>query len=224
MRERLRSILLTIFPIVARLEIQNLQNIPLQGAVLLSHNHLSRLDGPLLFMLAQREDATWLVAHTYRKVPLLNWFVNSIGGIWINREIADLAALKLALTHLRAGGLLGIAPEGYISHSGGLRQAKTGVAYLADKGQARVVPIAISGTDRVFHELLRFRRARVRVKVGEAFILPPVSRDRRDEDLQSNTDEIMYQIAALLPEGYRGVYKPAVAEPLPTDSEQGLSE
>jgi len=206
-RSILRSILRFLFNILTRLEVHNQENIPLEGPVLLAHNHLSRLDAPLVFMLLLRDDATWLVAHTYRKVPLLNWFVNSIHGIWINRETADLGALKLALVHLRAGGLLGIAPEGYISHSGGLRPAKTGVAYLADKGQARVVPLAISGTDRVFHEMFRLRRARVHVRVGPAFNLPPVERDIRDEALQRNTDEIMHRIAALLPEGYRGVYR-----------------
>lgn len=206
-RSILRSVLRFLFNIFTRLDVHNQENIPLDGPVLLAHNHLSRLDAPLVFMLLLRADATWLVAHTYRKVPLLNWFVNSIHGIWINREAADLGALKLALHHLRAGGLLGIAPEGYISHSGGLRPAKTGVAYLADKGQARVVPLAISGTDRVFRELFRLRRARVRVRVGPAFNLPPVERDKRDEALQRNTDEIMYRIAALLPEEYRGVYR-----------------
>jgi 1-acyl-sn-glycerol-3-phosphate acyltransferase len=205
-RSLLRSILRFLFSIFTRLEIHNQENIPPAGPVLLAHNHLSRLDAPLVFILLLRHDATWLVAHTYRKVPLLNWFVDSIHGIWINRETADLGALKLALAHLRAGGLLGIAPEGYISHTGGLRQAKTGIAYLADKGHAQVVPLAISGTDRVFRDLFRFRRACVQVRVGQAFTLPPVGRDRRDEDLQRNTDTIMCQIAALLPEEYRGIY------------------
>lgn len=212
MRPQLRSILRRIFNLVARLEIENLDRIPPQGSVLLAHNHLSRLDGPLMFMLVPRDDATWLVAHTYRKVPLLNWFVNSIGGIWINREAADLGALKQALAHLRSGGLLGIAPEGYISHSGGLKPARTGVAYLAEKGQARVVPVAITGTESVFHRLIRFRRGRIQVVVGQAFTLPAVERQERPQALQRHTDEIMRRIAVLLPESYRGVYRQAADE------------
>lgn len=207
MRTRLRSILRLIFSILARLETQGHDNIPAQGAILLAHNHISRLDGPLLFMLVPRDDATWLVAHTYRKVPLLNWFVNSIGGIWINRETADLGALKLALAHLRAGGLLGIAPEGYISHSGGLKTARSGVAYLAEKGQAQVVPVAITGTESVFRQLIRFRRGYIRVHVGEPFILPQTWRQERTEALERNTDEIMHRIAGLLPENYHGAYR-----------------
>lgn len=206
-RSRLRSILRFLLSRLARLEIHNLEGIPRTGAVLLAHNHLSRLDGPLLFMLLERDDVTWLVAHTYRRVPLLNWFVNSIGGIWINRETVDLGALKQALVHLRAGGLLGIAPEGYISHRGGLQPAKTGVAYLAEKGGAQVVPVAISGTERVFHQLLRLRRAHVRVSVGLAFTLPALEREDRAASLQCNTDEIMGCIAALLPEEYLGAYR-----------------
>jgi hypothetical protein len=54
--------------------------------------------------------------------------------------------------------------------------------------------------------------------------LPPVERDKRDEALQRNTDEIMYRIAALLPEGYRGVYRQSVTGSLPTDAVNRFGE
>jgi 1-acyl-sn-glycerol-3-phosphate acyltransferase len=206
LRSFIRSTLKLLFALLTRLEVEGQENIPRQGAALLVHNHLSRLDAPLVFTLLPRDDATWLVAHTYRKVPVLNWFVDSIQGIWINREAVDFRALKQALEYLQGGGLLGIAPEGYISHSGGLKEGKTGAAYLVDRADVPVIPLAIAGIDRTFHELARLRRASIQVRVGEPFRLPPVERSERSAALQRNTDEIMMRIAALLPEGYRGVY------------------
>ncbi len=65
----------------------------------------------------------------------------------------------------------------------------------------------------------RFRRLDITIRVGEPFELPPLDRKNRDASLQANTDEIMCQIAALLPPKYRGVYAdyPRVQELLTGD-------
>ena len=116
---------------------------------------------------------------------------------------------------MRNGGILGIAPEGTRSTSGGLMEAKTGVAYLADKAGVPVVPVAITGTDRLFKAWGKLQRPQVTVRIGEPFRLPPLERksratpqerESRGAQLQENTEEIMLRIAAMLPEEYRGVY------------------
>jgi 1-acyl-sn-glycerol-3-phosphate acyltransferase len=187
-------------------EVQGLEYIPAQGAGILAANHLGRLDSVLVFSLLERPDATALVADTYKRNPLLRWLINQVGGIWINREQADLGALRAAREHLRKGGLLGIAPEGTRSRTGALTKAKTGAAYLVDKTGVPVIPIAITGTENAFREWMRLRRPRLNVRVGQPFCLPTVQRAEREAVLQRNTEEIMCRIAALLPAKYRGVY------------------
>jgi 1-acyl-sn-glycerol-3-phosphate acyltransferase len=206
LRSFLRSIVRFLFALLTHLETEGLENVPSQGGAILAANHLSRVDSPLVFALIKREDVTGLVADKYQKNLFLRPMIEAVGGIWINREQADFQALRAAREYLQKGGLLGIAPEGTRSHTGALRQAKTGVAYLADKANVPIVPVAIWGTERTFKELKYFRRAHIKVRVGESFRLPPLDRSDRSSSLQRNTDELVCRIAALLPLEYRGVY------------------
>jgi 1-acyl-sn-glycerol-3-phosphate acyltransferase len=206
LRSFLRSFVRFLFALLTHLEAEGLENIPSEGSAILAANHLSRVDSPLVFALIEREDVTGLVADKYQNNLFLRPLIEGVGGIWINREQADFQALRAALEFLQEGGLLGIAPEGTRSRTGALRQAKTGVAYLADKAKVPIVPIAIWGTENTFNELKYFRRAHIKVRVGKPFWLPPLDRNDRSSALKGNTDELVCRIAALLPFEYRGVY------------------
>jgi 1-acyl-sn-glycerol-3-phosphate acyltransferase len=133
--------------------------------------------------------------------------VNAVGGIWLNRDDADTHALRAAINYLQSGGIIGISPEGTRSRdSQALQPTKMGVAYLADKANVPIIPVAIMGTETTFSKLAKFRRPHIIVRFGKPFALPPVPRNNRDVILRQNTDEIMAQIAAMLPESYHGIY------------------
>jgi 1-acyl-sn-glycerol-3-phosphate acyltransferase len=168
--------------------------------------------------LIDRRDVTGLVARNHRKNPFFRWLIDSLGGIWLSRDEIDTSAIRAARDHLRSGGVLGIAPEGTRSDTGSLQQAKTGVAFLADQAGVQIVPAAVSGTYQITSDILSLRRPVIMVNFGKPFLLPPVNRNSRDEDLNNNTDEIMCQLAALLPLENRGVYAghPRVKELLQT--------
>lgn len=206
LRRILRFIVKGLFKLLIDLRVEGLENLPAQGGSILAANHLSRLDSALVFVQITRPDLTGLVADKYQKMPFFRWLVNAVGGIWINRESADFNALRQACAYLQRGGLLGIAPEGTRSRSGALNAAKTGVAYLAARSEAPIIPIAIWGSEKVFRELKRLRRPQVHVRFGAPFRLPPLPPGERAAGLQRNTDEIMCRIAAMLPPAYRGVY------------------
>jgi 1-acyl-sn-glycerol-3-phosphate acyltransferase len=205
-RKILHGVMRFLFAILTRVNAQGLENIPRQGAAILAANHQGIVDAAMLFALLKRTDATGLVADKYQKNAFMRWLINSVHGIWINRESADLGALREALDYLRQGGMLGIAPEGTRSHSGVLMQAKTGVAYLADKSGVPIVPIAIWGSQGALAKAFRLTRPRLYVRVGKPFTLPAVDRKDREAGLQRNTDEIMCRIAAMLPDEYWGAY------------------
>jgi 1-acyl-sn-glycerol-3-phosphate acyltransferase len=190
----------------SRVDVQGMENIPDKGGAILALNHVGRLDAPLIFCLLKREKASSLVAKKYQKNLFTRLLINAAGAIWIDRRRPDFRALRQAIDFIRDGGALGIAPEGTRSTSGGLGPAKDGVAYLADKAGAPIIPVGITGTEDVLKQLLRLQRPRISVRFGTPFYLPPIERHQREEALRHNTDEIMCQIAALLPPGYRGVY------------------
>ncbi len=206
-RKTLRTIVRFLFDHFSRLQVVGMDNLPTDSSYMLAVNHLGRLDAPLVFSLIEHERLTALVADKYMTRPFFRWIVNQVNGIWINRDEVDIQALKAARDYLRTGGILGIAPEGTRSKTGELQEAKTGVAYLADKANVPVIPVGISGTEKALDELLHFRRPEIRIVFGRPVCLPSIERRSRSEDLQRNADEIMCRIAALLPAAYRGVYQ-----------------
>ena len=205
-RTTLRTLIRLALRLLSRVTASGLEGLPRSGGYILAVNHLSRVDPPLMFSLIERDQVTALVAEKYKKQPFFRWIILLVDGIWSNRGEADLHALRQARDYLRGGGVLGIAPEGTRSHTGALMPAKTGVAYLADKAGVPVVPAAISGTNGAVWQLLRLRRPAIQIQFGAPLTFPPIQRGAREAALQRNTDEIMCQIAAMLPEQYRGVY------------------
>lgn len=194
------------FALLTRVRVVGLENIPSQGGYILAANHLSVIEVPLLYCLIGRKDITGLVAKKHQKNPLFRWLVDSLGGIWLNREEADARAIRAARDHLISGGVLGISPEGTRSPTGGLIAAKTGVAFLADQAGVPILPVGVAGTWRITRKILTLRRPEIVVNIGQLFWFPPIPRENRAQVLQSNTEEIMSRIAALLPPEYRGVY------------------
>ncbi|MGB9586325.1 MAG: lysophospholipid acyltransferase family protein, partial [Anaerolineales bacterium] len=191
MRNILRIILKILFRLLTRIEVSGLENLPKSGGCILATNHLSRLDPPLLFVLIDRPDLTALAADKYQRYPFFREVINAVNGIWIHREDADFHALKAARDYLIQGGMLGIAPEGTRSKTGGLLPGKAGVAYLADKAAVPVVPVAIYGTEGAVPKMFLLKRPKLVVQFGKPLRFPPIPRQERERALQQNTDEIM---------------------------------
>jgi 1-acyl-sn-glycerol-3-phosphate acyltransferase len=207
MRKLIQVVLLFLFRTLTRLEVIGQENIPPSGGCLLVGNHLGILDGPLYLAVIPRQDATGLAADKHKRNFLFRWVVNRVNGIWIDRDTTDFHALRQAVAYLKRGGLLGIAPEGTRSQTHQLIRAKEGAAFLAAQaGDIPIVPAAVTGTETAVQQLLHLRRSHLRVVFGKPFFLPRPDRKDRDAALRRNTDEIMCQIAALLPQKYRGVY------------------
>ncbi|MDW8327357.1 MAG: lysophospholipid acyltransferase family protein [Anaerolineales bacterium] len=187
-----------------RQEVYGLENIPASGPFLVVVNHLGIADPPLVFINVQRQMVVF-AADKWKKVPGIRQLLEAAGVIWVARGEADLSAIKAALAVLKSGRPLGMAPEGTRSRTHALQRGKTGAAYLADRTGVPIVPIGISGSERLAENLRRLRRTPVRLVVGKPFYLPPNGRASGDL-LEAYTTQIMCRIAALLPPEYRGVY------------------
>jgi 1-acyl-sn-glycerol-3-phosphate acyltransferase len=204
----LRLLASLIVRVACRVEVSGRENIPRAGKGIVAANHLGRIDALLTYTAVPREDAILTPAKKYQKVAFFRWAARALNAIWLDRFNADVRALLLVIRRLNQGELFVVAPEGTRSPSEALIEGKPGTAYIAAKTGAPIIPAAINGTeDRlVVAGLRRLRRARVTVKVGKAFTLPPLEGRDREAALKEYTDEIMCQIAALLPPQKRGVY------------------
>jgi 1-acyl-sn-glycerol-3-phosphate acyltransferase len=215
-----RNFFTLVYRLLMHVEVVGRENFYVEGACIVILNHLSVFDPPLVGILLPRRG--WaLAAEKYRRHLLFGPVARFVGVIFVRRGEVDRRALRAALKVLRKGGLVAIAPEGTRSPTGQLQQAKEGVAYLASRTGATILPVAVAGTEKVIDTLKRLRRPRVQVVIGEPFKLPPAARAAKGPQLATYTDLIMCRLAALLPESYRGYYRHRCASdgtPLPSQA------
>lgn len=183
-----------------------IEDIPKEGGIIVATNHLSRIDAPLLLVNPGRPDVSALATTKYQRYPFFKWILDSAGTVWIDRERADFSAMRAGLEFLKKGGALGIAPEGTRSQVGALLEGKPGTVLLADKARVPIVPVGISGSEVMMHNLRHLRRSDITLHFGKPFYLPPMDRNDRAGWLKCCTDDIMCRIAVLLPPAYHGFY------------------
>ncbi|OHE68019.1 MAG: hypothetical protein A2413_10025 [Treponema sp. RIFOXYC1_FULL_61_9] len=137
--------------------------------------------------------------------PGYAYFAKLWNAIPIDRGAVDTESFRVCLSWVEEGGFLGLAPEGTRSRTGVLGQGKAGVAVLAHRAGALIWPVAHWGQENFWSNLKKFKRTPLTVRVGKPFMIQPdpsMTRTVRQEV----ADEIMCQIARLMPEKYRGPY------------------
>jgi 1-acyl-sn-glycerol-3-phosphate acyltransferase len=202
-----RAFARTFLRLIARVEI--IGNVDFQtGGYIITANHVGRLEAFLVIILADRDDIILILAEKYKQYAIWRYAAHKVDAIWINRFDADFGALRAVLKRLQNGEVLAVAPEGTRSPTEALLPGKPGAAYLAAKSGLPVIPIGVTGTeDRIVKQRLkRLQRLDIVARVGEPYRLPPMPKAGRDAYLQAQTDEMMCQIAVLLPPDHRGAY------------------
>jgi 1-acyl-sn-glycerol-3-phosphate acyltransferase len=202
--EPIRSLVKTL----TKFTVVNQERLPKEGGALITTNHLSRLDTPILLAITDRDDLVAIVAKKYKEKPFFKWILEKVATmVWMDRTKTDFSAMREAIDQLRAGAMVGIAPEGTRSRETiGLLEGKPGAALLVAQTSVPIVPVGIIGSEKINQHFLRLKRPPVTIRVGEPYTLPEIDRDDRQGWLSRSTEEIMCQIAALIPEEYRGFY------------------
>ena len=206
---------------VANVEVEGLENIPRKGAVILAVNHMSNADafvsGAWISESLKRRRIHWLGKREMFEWPVVGW-IGANGGIHpVDRDHADIEAFRLATTILEKGFVLLVFPEGTRSPTGELQEAKDGVAMLAMRTGAQVVPIGDQQHRRRVEEgpAPAARRSRGRRSASGSASrsasqdVIPAGTDRRTAKSLATT-AIMGRIAELLDPRHRGVYADAV--------------
>jgi 1-acyl-sn-glycerol-3-phosphate acyltransferase len=187
----------SLFKLVMNLRVEGLENFPLDGAVVLTANHVTNFDVlPMQFSLPR--PIFFMGKASLFKIPVLEIAYRELGAFPVNRGEKDEWALRHAAKVLTHGQILGMFPEGTRSKGRGLGVAKTGSARLALDAGCPIVPMAVIGTDKFFK---RFpRRTDVTIR-----ILPPIL-PKPGESPLALMDRVMFALADGLPKDMRGVY------------------
>lgn len=206
-----RSIISLIQKLLASLEVTGRDHIPPHGPYIVTVNHMSTADTPIMFVAFPTQKWVFFAGEKWQDHwlwgPLMHW----LGAIYINRGEVDRAAIKKAVDAIEEGAVFGTAPEGKRSKVGFLQPAKDGAAYLASRGQVPILPVGIINSDMLFANVRKIKRTKIKVNIGEPYMLPDLDRRARSRDLGAYTHLIMVHIAALLPERYHGYYKESPA-------------
>lgn len=189
-----------------RFKVIGIENVPKTGGAIVMINHINFWD-PLVVMPSLGRDVIPMT-----KVEAweswLHWFVDGYGAIPVHRGAVDTSAVRSATEALNEGDLVLISPEGTRSPNGALQQAQEGMAFLAVRANAPILPVAIQGTPKV---LKRFF-APVTITIGPVFSLDAQGEKATREVLTKLTDVAMIRLAALLPEDMRGAYADRAAQ------------
>jgi len=208
MRNFLKWLIRFIFNLIAEVKVTGKENVPASGAFVIATNHIGIIDIAMFHYVFDRFDMFIPVAEKWEKIGWIRFLAQNLNFLFVDRFNPDLKALRKMIGLMETGNALVIAPEGTRSRAGALIEGKPGVAYLAARSGFPVVPVAITGTEDkvILGNIKRFRKSKVTLTAGTSFVIPPLDKKNRDAALQTALDEIMCQIAAILPERYRGFY------------------
>ena len=204
-RKLLNLLLRAAYFLVLRLEIQGAENVPAEGPLVLMINHVDAMD-PFIVVGAFPRLVTPLSKIEVFHIPLIGFLTRLYGAIPIRRGQIDTQAMRQALQVLDQGEVLLVAPEGTRSPTYSLQWGKEGMALMAVRTGAPIIPVAITGAQYAGRYWKQLRRVPVRIVIGEPFRLDPADQPLRRPLLRAMTDEAMYRLAAILPPEYRGVY------------------
>jgi 1-acyl-sn-glycerol-3-phosphate acyltransferase len=192
--------------ITCRIDAPDLQKVPIQGPLIAISNHTGQIEVPLIFAHLQPRRLTgWAKIESWDN-KFLNWVFTVWGMIPVRRGEADMHALKAAIRALENGYILGVAPEGTRNYNGILKRGLPGAVTLALHTGAPVIPIAHWGGENFMKNLKRFKRTDFHIRVGKPFRVDTGGTKVTGEIRQQIVDDMMYELAKLLPEEYRGVY------------------
>ena len=209
----------TIVSALTRVRVEGLEHARgLTGPVIVASNHVSNADGVLVaswitpvigrrvYLLGKQEALEW---------PLIGLGLRLNGVLGIRRGAADLEAFRAAKHVLDEGHVLGIFPEGTRSPTGALQEAKDGLAILALRTGATILPVGCLNSDRFWPRGKRPQHGGwVGLRVGRPFTVDEITKGLNRRDAQSAlTTELMGRIAGLLPPRQRGAYADRVREP-----------
>ena len=200
------TIIKGITRVICHIDDSSLALVPPKGPLLLTSNHVNFLEVPIMYTHLQPRPLTgYAKAETWDN-RLMAMLFDMWHAIPIQRGKPDIKALRRGLEVLAEGQILAVAPEGTRSGDGRLRQGHPGIVILALRSGAPILPVVSYGGEQFWDNFKRLRRTDFHLVVGHPFRLQnpefSLTRDIRREMV----DEIMYQLAALLPPEYRGVY------------------
>jgi 1-acyl-sn-glycerol-3-phosphate acyltransferase len=193
-------------------KVEGRENVPATGGGILVSNHLNNAD-PCVIPGALDRRVISMAKKEMFKWPVVNILFLMIGAFPVDRQGADLGALREAQRTVSSGLLLLMFPEGTRSKDRQLKRGFPGSALVAYRTGVPLIPVAVTGTEGLKWPFLFFKPflgPRVTIRFGKPFY-PPAAQRITTQAAKDATDDIMLHIAELLPVEYQGEFREEVA-------------
>ena len=197
-----RFIFKILFGILFRPKIIGIENIPAEGAFILSANHVSNWDPPFLGTFAGRI-VCFMAKEELFKNPIFGAAIRALHAFPVQREKADKNAIKNAVKILKGGNCLGLFPEGTRSKTGKIGKAESGVSLIAAMTKVPIIPAAIINTEKIFSTEMKFPR--LVLVIGKPMNFSGSSKDK--EEMANFAQNIMAEVAKLKTVGENSLTK-----------------
>lgn len=187
-----RKFLWVVYKVIFRLKIKGRENIPSEGPVVLASNHSSILD-PVAVGIASTRPINFMAKEELFNIPILRNFFLALKSYPVKRGKFDRAAINKTLNYLKNNEIVALFPEGTRKKKAEAEKPYRGVALIAQKGNAPIVPIAILGTEKIFikKKFIPCLNS-ITVKIGKPVFLNHPEGDLKKE--QTITSEKVMQI------------------------------
>lgn len=200
-----KGIIRMLIRILTRWQIKGKENVPRQGPLLVVSNHLHAWD-PAVLGIGLGRKVIFMAKEELFRSRLSAYFLGGLGSFPVHRGKLDRKAIRRSEQILANGLALAMFPEGSRSENAQLQPALSGSALIASRSRVPLLPIGITGTEKIEGWSWILRRPRITVSIGQPFYLPPAQSKFTRAELAEHTEFMMERIAELLPPQYRGVY------------------
>ncbi|MBI9103801.1 MAG: 1-acyl-sn-glycerol-3-phosphate acyltransferase [Spirochaetales bacterium] len=195
----------TVLRIITRVDSSEFSKINREGPMIICMNHINFLEVPLIQVKLMPRRMRGFVKKETWESPLMKYLVDTYRAIPVDRGGINMNAFREVRESLAEGDFIVVAPEGTRSVTGILQDGKPGIVSMALMTGAPILPVIHYGGEKFWENFRKLRRTRVEWKVGHPFYLNKA--EKTDASIRKEmTDEIMYQMALLLPEEMRGPY------------------
>ncbi len=130
-----------------RLQINGRENEPQQGGYILASNHCSAIDPMIVCQGIRRRQIHFMAKTELFQVPVLKHVIRWLNAFPVSRGTGDTSAIDTAVKVIQDGDVLGLFPEGTRSKDGNMLRFKSGLALIAQRTGAPVLPTTITYCD-----------------------------------------------------------------------------
>ena len=185
-----------LFRVLFRLRVSGTRFRRPQGrGVIIAPNHESYLDPAVVQYAVLPHQITFLMTELFFDLPVAGLYFRACGNYPIREDGPSVAGLRAAKKLLNEGRVICMFPEGEITETGELGPGLRGVARMARRTGAIVIPVGVHGTINVLSKVQKsFRLAPVHVRLGK----PMEFNETPDRDGEQRfTDRLMATIRSL---------------------------